>query len=435
MKINLFFLLILLLLSCDKDKIATNDPNNNNSNNSNNNTGNGGTNTTNSNNTSNGDKEAKLIWITSLGGNGDEFMRFFTQTNDGKYLWGGYTDSDKSGNKELDIDQTYQDYRNYNCYMVRSDDNGKIVKQNNYPSGMIFSAANTIDNFYFSNFPTILYGKTSGNILSIGGEDWVHSPTLVINNKDLAFFYSYIRGINVQPSKDQKVLLLADYGPGLVIFKVDQKTDEIIWRTSLLIKNNISFSFKESGSSDIPKLLVNTSGDMFLVSTERNPTSTTTQFIKIIKIGKDGNIIWEKSYDNNLYESLRGAALTDNSDIIISKQNRTNKEGTVLRINSTQGDIIKEIKINGNLYGNDGHCLVQKNGDIIVFHGNTILGIYDGNLQSKGIVKLSNLDLSLNIQYIYQNKNNELVLAGSSNGTEKYPSFGKSDFRLAKISW
>jgi len=383
-----------------------------------------------------------LEWYRTYGGSNDDVAYSIQQTNDGGYIVAGYTTSFGNGGADvyilkLDRDGNLQWYKTYGgryndiAYSIQQTKDGGFII-----AGETWSFGNGLSDFY------ILKLDNNGNLLwqiTYGGEYW-----------DEAF--------SVQQTNDGGYIIVGEtlsFGSGdydVYIIKLAPETTTTIFQTTTppLTQTQPNLTsippetqwYKIYGGSNDDKAysIQQTKDGGYIVAGYTTSFGNGGADVYILKLDRDGNILWSKTYGGSNDDGARSIIQTSDGGYIVA--------GVTASFGNGQDDAyILKLDSNGNLlwykvYGgsyNDTAISIQQTidgGYILAGYtesfGNGKRDVYilkldnNGNLQWYKTYGGSNDDVAFSIQ---QTKDGGYIVAGvtSSFGSEGF------DFYILKL--
>ena len=241
-------------------------------------------------------QDPSILWQRTIGGSEWDQPAFITPTNDGGFAVGGYSESNISGEK------TENSRGGYDYWILKFDNSGNIQWQR-----------------------------------TLGGseDDYLRKIIQTSDNGFLAVGYS---SSDISGDKTENSLGGTDYW----ILKLDE-AGNIMWQNTIGSNENDTVSDVEQ-AADGSFLIGGTA------SSEISGDKTVVGDIWILKLGVNGNILWQKGYDFFANSFLSNAKLTNDGGFILAG---TGTPGIF------SDYIVSKLNINGGsmwekIYGGDG---------------------------------------------------------------------------------
>lgn len=240
------------------------------------------------------DAKGGELWQKTIGGNGQDRLTSIIQTNDGGYLLGGSSSSDKSGEKEEDS------RGNMDYWIVKLDNEGKIKWEKTYGGpqlDVLQSVEQTRDGGY------ILGGFSNSRALG---------------------------------DKTESNYGLNDYW----VIKTDDKGD-ILWQKTL-----------GGDKDDQLNILVQTKDGMFVLGGSSNSGATNSKSkgskgtdFWVLKLDETGEIIWQETYNYGKTDVLTSIMENPDGTLLIGGYAQSESSGTLKKDKEGVNDYIA-LKIN-----------------------------------------------------------------------------------------
>jgi hypothetical protein len=323
------------------------------------------------------DQIGNIQWQNTIGGDQDEYLSVIKQTNDGGYIIGGYSGSGISGNK---TESTIDDTGGYDYWIVKTDEIGNVEWENTIGGSgydLLFDLSPTSDGGF------ILGGYTDSPVSGDKTE-----PNAGTDPGPFGGWGSY------------------DYW----VVKIDS-IGNIQWQNTIGGEQG-DILFKIRQTSDNGFILAglsqsNISGD----KTENNYGTPDTWDFWIVKLDEVGNVIWDNTIGGNAQE---GGVYMGNIDII-----QSNDGGYILGGTSCSG--ISGDKIEPNIAGSCDFWLLKLDDVGNIIWQNTIGGNGDEKFNR-----------------IIQTEGGEYIISGSSDsnisGDKTEISHGNYDYWIIKLN-
>lgn len=247
------------------------------------------------------DESGNKLLEKSYGGTKSDFLHSISSTNDGGYLLVGASDSPKSGEK------TTEAFGNFDLWVLKTDLEGKIIWQKSYGGQgleQVLSVKNLAD----------------GTFILVGGSD--STPVFKDENQTNSATQEKIEPLGEKTAPN---FGSSDYW----VLKIDA-LGKIIWEKS----------FGGKYYDIAHQVLVNDKGEIYVIGnsnsesiTKENPIGNKSatlfgeQDVWILKLSKDGNVIWEKSYGGTANDLPNAATLTKDGKIYLAGTTESENNG------------------------------------------------------------------------------------------------------------
>lgn len=248
------------------------------------------------------DESGNKLLEKSFGGTKTDFLHSVTATNDNGYILIGASDSPKSGEK------TTENFGNFDLWVIKTNSEGKIIWQKSY-GGQGLEQVLSVKNLADGTF--LLVGGSDSNPIV---NEKKNTKTNLLNEKN------QILGEKTAPNYGS-----TDYW----ILKIDP-LGKIIWEKS----------YGGKYYDMARQILVNDKGEIYVIGnsnseamTEGNSIGNKTatlfgeQDIWVIKLSKEGNIIWQKTYGGIANDLPNAATLTKDGKIYIAGTTESENNG------------------------------------------------------------------------------------------------------------
>ncbi len=155
-------------------------------------------------------------------------------------------------------------------------------------------------------------------------------------------------------------------------------------------EGNILRSVYLKGMVNIKSVYLNKEGNIFIIGSKT--ISQSPQNIGIVKLDKDGNIVWAKRYRRQEYKHMEGIDIIETSDGNLIVLGASENDIVVLKVNKESGELIKAVIIKGDSYDIPKDILTLKSGGIIITASTSSFG--SNGYYNCAVVKL---DSDLNV--------------------------------------
>jgi len=302
------------------------------------------------------DKDGTKLWQKTIGGSNYDDANFITTTLDGGYIMAGFSysnDGDASGNHGIG-----------DAWVVKLDGEGRIIWQKSlggYAGDVAHSVAATRDGGYIIACET---GSFSGDVSGNHGvnDGWVVKLDKdgnilwqkALGGSDFDTFYSiaespdggYIAAGDTR-SDDGDVSGYHGVNDGWVV-KLDKDGNKL-WQKTLGGAN----------ADGIKSIIVTPDGGYMTAGiTKSNDGDVSGNHGEgdawIVKLDKDGNILWQKALGGSDWETAYSVASTPDGNYVIAASTRSN-DGDVSGFHGGDGDDAWVVKLD-----KDGNKLWQK---------------------------------------------------------------------------
>ncbi len=356
------------------------------------------------------DSLGNILWQNTIGGNYTDEVKSVLQTSDGGYIFGGYSDSNISGDKSENCIGFY-DY-----WIVKTDSNGNIVWQNTIGGDQydnLSSVCQTMDGGYLlggSSESHITGDKTENNK---GGSDyWIlkidSSGNILWQNTIGGTGYDYLTSFFQTMDGG---FILGGYSESNISFDKSENSqgnyDYWIVKTDSL--GNTLWQNTIGGDQDDELISLQPTGDggFFLggyslsgVLGDKNNNSRGGVDFWVLKTDSVGNIAWQNSFGGSNFDYLNSAIQTNNGEFILCGSSLSPVSGDKSAISKGNYDFWivniteKFNRITGKLFIDLNSNQVHDNNEhYLINHP-----VYDSNSgrhdfsQSGGIYSVSTLD-------------------------------------------
>ncbi len=340
------------------------------------------------------DSNANLQWQRSLGGDSDDVANSIKQTIDGGYIIAGYSNSN---NGDVSGNHGRSDY-----WVVKLDDNGKIIWQKSYGGSkddIAYSIIQTIDSGY------LVIGATNSNDgdITLNGSDTLklsHSWVVKVDRNGKLLWnkilgdYLVEDAYSVKQTSDSGYIIAGQEDYSYWIVKIDSKGN-IIWQKSYGgINDNVAYSIDLISDDGFIVAGYSASSDGVVTGNHGNSDYW------IIKLDLNGNLQWEKSFGGSNDDAAYSIKQTLDHGFIIAGNTASN-----------DGDVT------GN-HGGDDYWVVKLDSA--------------GNLQWQKTLGGSGEDFALSI---IQTSDSSFAVAGSSDSFDGdiTNNLGHEDYWIVKL--
>lgn len=320
------------------------------------------------------DKTGKLLWQTKWGGNGREIFKSMLRVENNNFIAVGCSNStDIEG---LDIHNKNSSY--CDAIIVKYNQNGELIWEKSIGGQLddeLISAIHTNDGGY------VVAGTSSSNdidgLINYGSKDVIilkydSNGTLLWKKTWGSTLTDNFQ--NIILTKDNYIILVVN---GTTLVKYNQDGD-IMWQKELTEDSeNVYSSISITPENDIIA-----AGRFRNIDGIENRDNSSDAII--IKYDQKGNVLWYKTWGGNNYENIHSMSLTKEGDIIVvGNYNSSDIDG--MPKESEQGAMILKYNKNGELLWQKSynHSSIQQfdsvkitqNEDIII--GGSFSTIYD----------------------------------------------------------
>ncbi len=421
-----------------------------------------------------------VAWDKTLGGSVNEVLQNITQTLDGGFIIGGFSNSYVSG------DKTIPTFGSYDCWIIKTDELGNIEWQKTYGGTDIeesFEILKTSDNGYLlavssrSNISGnkidnskgfddywILKLDANGTILwqkTIGGNAG-DLPRSIIETPDGGYLIGGISYSNANGDKSENNIGGTNGTADYWLVKIDY-IGNIEWQNTI-----------GSTSDDKLEAVLNANDGGYIVSgysngpisADKTEASVGDYDCWIIKIDSTGSIEWQKTIGGNQKEQLTSMIATEDGNYVFGAISDSNISGNKTQNSKGLQDFwLIKIDSNGNMLwdktiggqGQEGFFNVYEDNNQNLYIGGTSNSNISGDKteNSKGnydywIVKTdSSGDIlwdktigGLNDEFLYSMlykvSDDSLILGGPSksniSGDKTQNSRGEYDYWVVKLT-
>ncbi|MFI5171108.1 MAG: immunoglobulin domain-containing protein, partial [Chitinophagales bacterium] len=287
-----------------------------------------------------------IEWQNTIGGSGYDFLNAISQTSDGGYILGGYSESNISG------DKTESNIGGDDYWIVKVNAAGIVEWENTIGGGnfdRLYSVEETIDGGFILGGQSLSGGGVGDKAESnIGGYDyWV----VKLNSDGIITWQNTIGGSGndqlycAQPTSDGGYIVAGSSDSGIS----GDKTENRVGNTDFWVIKLNSLGFI-SWQNDIGGLMFDilysayqtTDGGYILAGTSTSGISgdkTDANYgavdYWVVKLNATGVVVWENTYGGNLNDYLYSAIPTEDGGSILVGMSESNSSGN--KTESTNG--------------------------------------------------------------------------------------------------
>ncbi len=287
-----------------------------------------------------------LQWTKTYGGTNDERAYKIIQTNDGGFALVGYTNSN---DEDVSINNGFDD-----IWLVKTDANGNIQWEKSYGfsgSDKAFSIIQTSDGgFFVSGILDISASAGAGNDKNskrrhAGGDYW----GLKLDVNGTKIWRRYFGGsftdsaYDAVETSDNGFILIGSSDSNDVDIS-NTKGDYDFWVVKVNKDGNQVWEKSFGGSQiDEARSITKTSDENYIIVGESRSNDTDVTNSKgaadiwLIKISDTGNLIWQKSYGGSSFDVSRDITSTSDNGYIIVGSSRS--QDIDVDINRGQNDV------------------------------------------------------------------------------------------------
>ena len=334
------------------------------------------------------DSDFNLMWAKNYGGTSTEIAKSIIQTNDGNYVVAGYT---LSSDLDVDANNGQKDF-----WILKLDVSGNIVWKKNYGfSGQdeAFSIIQTNDGGFFTcGYLDVTASGGDGNDNARAAKHGIGDYWAVKLDAQGNFEWRrYFGGSNndratsaIQTSNGDFIITGSADSDDFDI--TNSKGNDDIWLIKISATGTLIWekSFGGSQIEDSFKVIPTNDGNYFVLGSTISSDKDISQDlggkdIWLLKIDNNGNLIWEKSFGGNQFDIASSIIQLQDGNYMISGHTRSDDKYTI----KGQNDILLiKIDNNGNEIWSDtfGGSKIDNANDLIETHKQTIVVV--GQTQS-----------------------------------------------------
>ncbi|KRP09018.1 MAG: hypothetical protein ABR95_11430 [Sphingobacteriales bacterium BACL12 MAG-120813-bin55] len=340
------------------------------------------------------DSVGSILWQSTIGGTDFDYLTSISQTADGGYIVGGYSNSGISGNK------TEANIGDYDIWVLKLDNSGNIIWQNTIggtSSDKLFAEiVQTIDGGYILGATSNSNTSADKSEASLGDEDyWIikldntgnllWENTIGGNSADVLYSVNQTQNggfllggtsiSDVSGDKTEPVILRPD---GLK--SIDYWVLEIDSAGNIISQQVIGGNYHD-GLYDIQSGGINShflgGSSNSPISYDKNEDSYGDSDYWVIKSDSNLNIIWQKTIGGNSHDELRSGAFTFLKGYIMAGYSQSGISGNkttenfgfedywLFKLDST-GSVLWQLELGGSDYDRALIILQTPDGGYIV---------------------------------------------------------------------
>ena len=256
------------------------------------------------------------LWKKSYGGSGWDQLNSLVSTPDGGALFGGYTTSNGSGNIDM--------------YLVRVDPQGKMLWENSY-GGLKADILESL--ILMPDGGALLGGYTSSS--GAGGDIYI----VRIDERGNKLWEKTYGGLGRDAVES---LVLTPDGGALLGGYTSPGVGDEVWLKEKLKTQTVKQIMSEAGNNDMYLIRVDEQGNKLwekrydksrsdvlrslvltpdggaLLGGSVQPSDLTSQDMYLVRVDKNGNKLWEKTYGGTDRDEIRSLALTSDGGALLA---------------------------------------------------------------------------------------------------------------------